>query len=470
MNRALVTRIGIAMSLWALSPALSQAQIRAVQTAAGTEAVDAVMNVEPVWSGHSVGFCLVTHGNNQYVAYYDANRQMTVAQRKLDANAWTFKKLPTSVVWDSHNYVTMAVDSAGNLHVSGNMHCVPLVYFRTTVPGDVRTLVLVPNMVGPDREKRTTYPRFLQGPRGEFLFKYRDGRSGQGDEIYNVYDVKSATWRRLLDKPLTTSTEGKGNAYFAGPLLGEDGYYHLAWVWRDSGDCATNHDLSYARSKDLVHWTSSAGKEYQLPITRSSVEIVDPTPAGKGLLNSCVSLGFDSKSRPVISYHKYDSVGNSQIYVARFDGGKWAIQQVSDWKDYRWEFSGGGTIEGEISVGRVTPSPEGLTLSASSKVFRGTWLLDETTLKPVGMARGKPMAKGLSALMKVQSNFEGMAKRAIADAGTAPAGERYMLIWETLGPNRDRPRTPPLPQPSMLQVVRIRPQMTATQPVANSHK
>ena len=96
----------------------------------------------------------------------------------------------------------------------------------------------------------------------------------------------------------------RGNAYFAGPLLGGDGYYHLAWVWRDSPDCASNHDLSYARSKDLVHWTSSSGKEFVLPITIASAEIVDPTPVGKGLLNSCVSLGFDGQARPVIAYHK----------------------------------------------------------------------------------------------------------------------------------------------------------------------
>ena len=244
-------------------------------------------------------------GGNQYAAYYDANRQMTVAQRKLHDTRWLFQKLPASVGWDSHNYITMAVDSAGNLHVSGNMHCVPLIYFRTTTPGEVRSLARVANMVGPEREQKTTYPIFLHGPGGELVFKYRDGRSGMGDEIYNVYDPKSTTWRRLMNQPLTTSSGGKGNAYFAGPLLGGDGCYHLAWVWRDSPDCASNHDLSYARSKDLAHWTSSAGQEFTLPITLASAEIIDPTPVGKGLLNACMSLGFDSQHRPVIAYHKY---------------------------------------------------------------------------------------------------------------------------------------------------------------------
>jgi hypothetical protein len=31
----------------------------------------------------------------------------------------------------------------------------------------------------------------------------------------------------------------------------------------------------------------------------------------------------------------------------------------------------------------------------------------------------------------------------------------YLLRWETLGPNRDRPREPPLPEPSMLRVYKL---------------
>ena len=32
---------------------------------------------------------------------------------------------------------------------------------------------------------------------------------------------------------------------------------------------------------------------------------------------------------------------------------------------------------------------------------------------------------------------------------------RYLLQWETLGPNRDRPRKPPLPEPSMLRLYKL---------------
>ncbi len=80
------------------------------------------MDIEPVWAGHPVGFCLLTHPPHQFVAYYDAQRQLSVAQRMLDSTRWTITKLPSTLAWDSHHYVTMAIDRDGHLHVSGNMH------------------------------------------------------------------------------------------------------------------------------------------------------------------------------------------------------------------------------------------------------------------------------------------------------------------------------------------------------------
>jgi hypothetical protein len=140
-----------------------------VLTPAHAEAT--AIDVEPVWSGHPVGFALLTHPPHQFAAYYDAERQMTVAQRRLGEAKWTITKLPSKIGWDSHNYITMVVDEAGYLHLSGNMHCVPLIYFRSDKPLDASTLKRVPNMVGPQREQRVTYPVFLWGPSRELIFR-----------------------------------------------------------------------------------------------------------------------------------------------------------------------------------------------------------------------------------------------------------------------------------------------------------
>ncbi|MBT7066783.1 MAG: hypothetical protein HN919_10805 [Verrucomicrobia bacterium] len=38
---------------------------------------------------------------------------MTVASRPLDSKKWTYQGLPSKVGWDSHNYITMAMDDDG---------------------------------------------------------------------------------------------------------------------------------------------------------------------------------------------------------------------------------------------------------------------------------------------------------------------------------------------------------------------
>lgn len=41
--------------------------------------------VAKVWSGHSVGFDLLTTDQYQYVAYYDEGQNMVIAQRPLSS-------------------------------------------------------------------------------------------------------------------------------------------------------------------------------------------------------------------------------------------------------------------------------------------------------------------------------------------------------------------------------------------------
>ncbi|MEY4034226.1 MAG: hypothetical protein RL492_1420 [Verrucomicrobiota bacterium] len=414
-----------------------------------------VLTVDRVWSGHPVNFALLTAPPHQYVAYYNAERQLTVAQRRLDQEKWVYRQLPTSVAWDSHNYVTLALDRAGQLHVSGNMHVVPLVYFRTTKAGDISTLAAAP-MVG-EREQRMTYPVFLQDKSGRLIYRYRDGQSGSGDDLYNAYDESTQKWTRLLATPLTNG-QGKMNAYCTVPQLGPDGMFHLCWVWRDTPDCSTNHDLTYAKSADLVHWVDSAGKELKLPITVQTGEVVDPVPAKGGIINSNLHLGFDTRARVILTYHKYDAHGDLQVYAARREPEGWAIIQVSDWKGYRWEFSGGGTIVGEVSVGAVEPIGDGkLTLSYRYPHGSGTWILDDQTLQPIPDA--KLPKKGLlmpAGGLQVVSTFEGMKKRQVADLGAESTDFTYRLVWETLDANRDRPRPQPWPEASELKVIKVK--------------
>ena len=414
--------------------------------------VDALV-VAQVWSGHPVDFALLTCQPHQFVAFYDDQRQLTVARRRLDERRWTFVKLPDVTGWDSHNSIALAADDDGCLHVSADMHVAPLKYFRATKPWDVATLTRVEQMVGHE-ENRCTYPGFLRGADHEFLFTYRDGGSGNGNQIYNVYDPQSKTWKRFFDQPLTDG-EGRNNAYFNGPVKGPDGWYHLAWVWRATPDAATCHDLSYARSKDLRHWETSAGKPLSLPIKLKDSEIVDPVPQRGGILNSNVKLGFDNLRRPTISYFKYDMHGNTQPFVARLEDGRWTQHQITDWP-YRWDFGGGGTLRDEVSISGVRTEPDGqLTESFDHVEFgHGTWLLDPQTLHAIGRVEQQETPPEVG---KVEGTFPELKVHWMKDSGESGVpGLYYQLRWETLGANRDKPRTGPVPPPSILRLIAVR--------------
>ena len=391
---------------------------------------------------------------------------MTVASRTLGSKTWTYTRLPSKVGWDSHNYLTMVADDDGHLHLAGNMHCVPLIYFRTTRPGDAGSLERVPTMVGPE-EQRCTYPKFMRGPRNELIFHYRTGGSGQGNEIYNVYDHQTRSWSRLLDTPLTDG-RGEMNAYMHGPVRGPDGFFHLVWVWRDTPDCATNHDLSHARSRDLRAWETIGGEPVRLPLTIADRRlIVDPVPPGGGIINGCARIGFDSRNQPVITYHKYDANGRTQAFAARFDGGEWRSRRLSEWT-YAWKFSGGGSIGFEIRLGSPRSIGHGrMSLGFSHKTHgKGAILFDETTLVPIAADDPRrtlprppapPSPRLPPGLGNPISTFPGMTVMWAGDTGGTASGVLHRLRWETLPRNRDRRRPGDHPAPSLLELIEVHP-------------
>lgn len=429
--------------------------------------IQRVFDLGPVWSGHPVGFSWLVRGDQITVAFYDADRRLNVASRRLSSrdlepgsashtpvtDGWTRVQLDSTLGWDSHNSLVLAQDARGDLHLSGNMHGTPLVYFRTDTPGDIRSFRPLHRMTG-DREARCTYPRFFTGPEGAFLFSYRDGASGNGDNLVNVYDLTTKTWTRLLDRPLLDG-QGQRNAYPFGPTRGPDGFFHLGWVWRETPDCATNHDLSYARSRDLLHWETAAGEPLALPLTLDPRTIVDPVPVGGGLLNVSTSLFIDSKQRPILVYHKHDEAGHTQAYTARFETDAWRIRPATSWND-RWHASGGGTIVLEITLRGLTRiGPDRLALPYSHwKAGSGRVLLDENTLTPITdntPAETKPTTPSHpDPLARVEGKTPGLKVHRLTARG--PGGTQLILRWETLDAHRDRPRPGPPPPPSPLRL------------------
>ena len=104
------------------------------------------------------------------------------------------------------------------------------------------------------------------------------------------------------------------------------------------------------RSPDLVHWKTIDGQKIELPITPKLDQFtVDPVPPMGGAINGGTTFFFDADKRPLIAYMKYGPLGNSQIFLARVRDRQWVTRQISNW-DYRWDFSGPGSITFEIRL------------------------------------------------------------------------------------------------------------------------
>ncbi len=437
---------------------------RIIDETQNKETVEQIIAIDKVWAGHPVGFSLLTHQNRQYMAYYNANRNMVVGQRDLGNPKFELTILPatsrettggTSTVlgWDSHNSVTLGIDPDGYIHLAGNMHVNPLTYFRSTKPNDISTLRQEMIMVG-SNENRCTYPNFMNTREGELIFHYRDGSSGDGNEIYNIFNSKTQKWQRLLDTPLTDG-QGLMNAYQTQPTLMADNWYHVYWVWRDTPDCSTNHDLSYIKSPDLKNWYNAFGEPVKLPVTIANKSvIVDPIPVNGGIINLAASLCFDNEGKPVFAYHKYDAAGNLQFYTACLSGKEWTIKQLTNW-DYRWAFSGGGSIVFEVRVGGFRNRGDGYyELDYSHiKYGSGTFLLNEK-MEICGQVRKPSLPSEIS---KLEGTFSGLQVRTAADLGNSGTDNtRYLLKWETLPANRDQARPEPWPAPSQLYLFKLR--------------
>lgn len=420
-------------------------------TLPGTEqAVTDIIDVGLSWSGHPVGQSVVNSSTHQYVAYYDENRDLTVASRTFESTTWTKKVLDTRLGWDSHNYVTMALDSTGHIHVSGNMHGTPLRYWRSAVPGDVLSLTRQTTLVNAAQEQNVTYPAFVEGPTGSLIFKFRDGWSGSGIDVYYSYNPATASWAKLLDTPLTDG-EGVRNAYVSGPARGADGNYHLIWTWRENADAGTNHDLYYARSADLVNWTAADGAPLSLPIREGNADLVDAIPMYAGMLNGWPRLAVGDDGRTYVAYAKYDATGNHQLFVAAHEGAAWSVRQLTDWTG-RIELLGGGSLNVDAF------SPRDFSILADGNLALGyrcsgegqVLVIDPDELDVIAQTEAPPLFP--EGFLEPESDFPGIQVHYAPS--TTPDGTRYVLRWETMPRNQDQPYTE-YEDPQPIRIYRI---------------
>jgi hypothetical protein len=288
---------------------------------------------------------VVSQGQDQYTAYYDSVGYVTLAKRRLPAGPWQVQRTPyQGKVQDAHNVISLMVDGAGYLHLAFDHHGNPLHYCRSKAPGSLEMSELLP-MTGA-HENNVTYPEFHRFPSGDLLFLYRDGSSGNGNLALNRYDAKTQRWTRLHE--VLISGEGQRNAYWQA-CIDARGTIHVSWVWRESPNVASNHDMAYARSVDGGRtWQRSTGAAYQLPITAASAEYAARIPQNSELINQ-TSMTTDAAGAPYIAtYWRPAGTQVPQYQLVYLAGKTWKTAQVSQ-RTTPFSLSGVGTKKIPIS-------------------------------------------------------------------------------------------------------------------------
>jgi hypothetical protein len=345
--------------MFALSFTCIPARAQELSAAAGATLIP----VAPGWAGNTVNVVIFRHSSIvsrdgvQYIAWYDQGGQVMLARRKLGATTWDIHQTQhRGNVRDAHNAICIALDGAGVLHVAWGDHNRPLRYARANRAGSLELTDTMP-MTG-ESEDRVTYPEFYATSDGGLLFMYRIGASGSGNLVLNRFDVGSGAWTQVHQNLI--SGEGRRNAYWQA-AVDPRGVVHLSWVWRDSPDVATNHDLCYARSLDGgATWQKTDGTKLPVPITAATAELAAVIPQKHELMNQ-TSMTTDAKGRPYIAtYWRDEGTDIPQYHLVWHDGTKWQVSVIGG-QTVAFRLGGGGTKRVPISRPRIFVDSSGST-------------------------------------------------------------------------------------------------------------
>lgn len=307
------------------------------------------------WANNSVNAvvfrknALVTFKNMQYAAYYDADQYLVLAKRNIHKKEWEVLRTACKAdAGDAHKSISIMVDDKGYLHVAWGQHNNGLNYVKSITAGSL-TLGTPEAMLG-TKENKVSYPEFYKLANGTLLFMYRDGGSGNGNLMINSYDPATKKWQRIQDNLI--DGEGKRNAYWQ-TAIDDQGTIHLSWVWRESPDVSSNHDLCYARSKDGgLSWENAAGLAYQLPIHHKNAEYAAMIPQKSELINQTSMFADDAGNPYIAGYWKDKGAAAPQYHLVYHDGKNWRVN-VLDFRSTDFSLSGAGTKRIPISRPQV---------------------------------------------------------------------------------------------------------------------
>ncbi|MDR0683015.1 MAG: glycoside hydrolase family 127 protein [Dysgonamonadaceae bacterium] len=341
---------------------------------------------------------IVSYDTVQFIAYYNPEGYLCIGKKNMEKEIWDIRQTAfKGNIQDAHNSISIMTDGEGYLHVAWNHHDSPLNYTKSKFPlsADLEERQAMTGRM----ENKVTYPQFYKTNSGNLLFMYREGQSGKGNLALKSYNTQTKKWTQLHDNLI--DGEGLRNAYWQA-CIDKNDVVHLSWVWRESPDVASNHDMCYARSTDGgKNWINSKGIKYNLPITAKNAEYVSYIPQNSELINQ-TSMTADQEGRPYIAtYYRKTNTSVPQYHIIYPD-------HTNEWKDISLDFrktpftlTGQGTKKIPISrpliLCRDNPEEKQflliyrdeernckISMAVCNNLTENQWILDDLTSYPVG--------------------------------------------------------------------------------------
>ena len=277
---------------------------------------------------------LVSYRGWQYTVYYNMERKVCIARRRLPAGQWQEVVLPyKNNRDDAHNVITMGIcKKDGSIHLAYDHHNDPLHYCRSVIGlANNDSLAWTAGNFGPTTNELetgvpvpdVTYPRFIEKPDGNLLFECRYKLSGDGDSYLREYDGDTHSWSLVGRYVQGMDTNPNSCAYINRMDYDKQGRLHVSWCWRDDFGGQTNHDLCYAYSDDHGRsWKDTYGNQVALS---EAIQFTDSRTSG-----NCLRQGIASLKIADIPYNKgyinqetqsSDSKGRVHIVNSYMDSG-----------------------------------------------------------------------------------------------------------------------------------------------------
>jgi hypothetical protein len=224
---------------------------------------------------------ILTYSGYQYAVYYNLNRNVCIARRKMPLGTWQEVVLPyRNTVDDAHNTISIGISAKdGRIHLSYDHHNDPLRYCYTVkgsandpdnMPWDASTFSTTTSIM--DKAiPNVTYPRFISKPDGNLLFECRFRWSGYGDSYLREYNADTQTWSLIGRYVQGEDVTPDACAYINGMSYDKSGRLHVTWCWRDDFGGGSNHDFYYAYSEDHGRTWKDTFNE-----TKAVTDVMDP--------------------------------------------------------------------------------------------------------------------------------------------------------------------------------------------------